>query len=373
MLAHLDDVGVRVPVAATQLWGGGSLFALPSLTRGGIIDVHSYDGAEILSRNPRAESSLVHVIGTASLHGRPVACTEWNTPVPRVDRFTTPLNVMAVGSLQGWDAPMIYAYAQESSGNFTSPGRMNTWSSYSDAALTALMPAAAIAFRQGHVQPAREHYCLMPSVEDVFHQSIKAETSATIRTLMEQHRLTLAMPETGPLDWLEPARPGAGVTVVRDVHRDFIPEGQTFVESDTGEIRRDWVEGVQTIDTPMTQAAQGWIGGSRRELRDVTFAIETPKAAAVVTALDGQPIGQSGRLLITTVARVVAAPRNAEALSYSEPVTGTVTVRSGTSGLKLKVLSGDGSQREAPVQQQGGAYVIDLAEAGGTHWYLLER
>src|SRR5262249_35660531 len=174
--------------------------------------------------------------------------------------------------------------------------------------------------------------------------------SGAIRTLVESSKLTLGLPDIPELSWddaLSAKNPNA--TAFTDTTRDFIPQGQNFVESDTGELKRDWSLGIETIDTPLSQAAVGWIGKRRLALHDVTFDIQTPKAAACVTSLDGKPTGQSKKLLVPLVAQVAASPD--DALPFlAQPVEGTITVRA-KNPLRLVALSprGGASPGAAPI------------------------
>jgi hypothetical protein len=77
-------------------------------------------------------------------------------------------------------------------------------------------------------------------------------------------------------------------------------------------------------------------------------------------------------VLLTAVARAVAAPQGSGAVFLSEPVTGTVSLKSDVAGLKLAALSGDGTPRQAEgLHVDGGVYTLTLPIAGGTHWFLL--
>lgn len=107
------------------------------------------------------------------------------------------------------------------------------------------------------------------------------------------------------------------------------------------------------------------------QLKDVGLRIETPKAAVAVSSLDGAPIAASKRLLVTVMARVVASPGNR--MPYlSEPVSGTLAVRSRVKGLKLVPLGPDGAEL-GPVDLafEDSAYQIALPAEKGTHWFLL--
>lgn len=366
MLAHLEKLGVRVPVSTTQMWGDMNLCGLPPLMAGGIIDVHSYGQAEALSTNPRYEDNYVTYMAVGQAWGKPVSLTEWNVPYPARDRFTAPLYVASIAALQGWDAPMIYNYSQES---FLAQ-RPSTWSTYSDPALTGLMPAAAMLFRQGHVQPARHTYCLMLDRQTLYYQASHPRNVAALRTLVEQSKVTLGLPDVPELDWDAASAPPASVRRVTALDRDLIPAAQDFVRSDTLELTRNWVRGAQAIDTPRTQAAQGWIGGEPLRLRHVTFRIATPKAAVAVTSLDGQAIDTSRRLLITAIARVVASPGGTLPM-LSEPVRGELEI-AGRPGLHLVPLAPDGKAlTPLPVAYAKRRYTVVLPAPRGTHWFLL--
>jgi Cellulase (glycosyl hydrolase family 5) len=369
MLADLRQIGVKSLIATTNFWGEDPLFALAPLTDGGVIDVHSYGNSEEFNRNAHYQGTFVDWIAMGQVYGKPLTITEWNVTYPQADRFTTPLYVASLAALQGWDAPMILNYSQGRFGIYPAPGE---WSSFHDPALTAIMPAAALLFRRGHVGPARKTYCLMPGAKAFFGRDLTPGTSATIRTLAEQSKLTIGIPETPELPWLEPSRPSGDVTVITDPDHDFIPEGQSFVRSDTGELTRDWEQGIQTIDTPRTQAVSGWIGGKTLQTHDASFEVLTRKAVVALSSVDDRPLSESHFVLITAVARAVASP-GGKAPYLSEPVYARITLKNTTGDLEFLSLGPDGRVAARPRFERGdGAMTIEIPAAGGTHWYVLK-
>ena len=338
MIEDLRALGVKAPIATTNYWGNESLFSVPSLTDGDVIDVHSYGQSESISTNPRRDANFLHWIAAAQVYGKPLTITEWNVQYPQVDRFTAPLYLASIAALQGWDAPMIYNYSQAS---ISAPGQPEEWSTFFDPALTGVMPAAALAYRQGHVSPAKTTYCLMLNQAQLFGRELNPATSATIRTLTEQSRLTIGMPSIKELPWLKASEPSADTTVLTDPDHDFIPAGQAFVRSDTGELLRNWKYGIQTIDTPKTQAVSGWIEGKTLKTRDASFLFNNPKATVALTSLDSQPLNSSRFILITAMARVVASP-GARMPMLSEPVVGSISLQTKVAGLQLLALCADG-------------------------------
>jgi hypothetical protein len=388
MIDALRTDGLKAPIATTNLWGVNTLFSLPSLTDGDVVDVHAYGSAEALSANPRYVANYLTWAASAHVHGKPLVITEWNVPYPEIDRFTAPLYVASVASLQGWDAPMLYNYSQT---ELQRPGpeegrhRINKWSTFYDPAITGVMPAAAIAFRRGHISPARTSFCLKLSPAQLFETMLSPEhNTATIRTLIEQSRLTIGMPAVKELPWLKPSETSGDVTVVTDPDHDHIPAGAAVVRSDTGELARNWTEGVQTIDTPRTQAVSGWIGGKALALRDASFEFKTRKAVVALSSIDDQPLASSRFILITALGQARPSPatdmgkllpdRAAEHLPFlSEPVTGTITLRTRTDGLELLSLGPDGKvvSRTTPPTEKD-ALAIRLPAGRGTHWYVLK-
>lgn len=365
-IEFLRGLGVKSLVCAGHVWGGGPLFALPSLAAGDVTDCHSYSGPDFLSSDPNAMPNFAHILARSQQAGRPAFCSEYNyedsTGVAR-DPFTAIPYVAALASFQGWDAPMLYGYSQDGFGGWN----QSLWSSYMHASEMALMPAAALLYRQGHVQAARETLYIAPSREQLFLERTDEFTSRAIRTGMERHRIVIGMPEVPELPWIEPTSPPREARVVSDLDESFLEAGAS-VTSDTGELTRDWARGVFTVDTPLSQIAVGWLGGEPLGTSDATFAIASPKAGVALSSLDGQPLRSSRRILLSTIARV--DPRMP---TRTEPVAGTVELTSEVAGLRLIPLSPDGT-RKPPIAltREGDRYRVTLPADTGTLWFLLE-
>ena len=369
MLAGLEKLGIKVPIATTNLWGEGAAYSVPALTDGSIIDTHAYGEGNELSKNPRNEPGFLTQTALGAVYGMPVANSEWNVAEDGVrDRYYMPLYTAAIASLQGWDAMMLYGYSQTPLNQST---RIRNWSSYNDPALMGTMPAAALLYRQGHVAVARQTYCLKFSRESLFYKAYKGSTSKAIRTLLEQHRFTVCMPSVKELPWLKETTVAGDIILVTDPLEDFIPAGQNFVESDTKELHRDWEKGIHTINTKRSQAANGWIGGSTIELADVKISIDTSNALAVVQSLGEKPITSARQILITIIAQV-AASDGGRVPFWSEPVSGTISIRA-KPGKKLYALGPDGKKSGAlKTSYSDGRYTIIIPDGMPSHWLILE-
>jgi hypothetical protein len=369
MIGDLKSLGVKAPIATTNFWGEDPLFSLPPLTDGDVIDVHCYGASEAMDVNAHYQGNYVSWIAGGQVYGKPLTITEWNVEYPKTDRFTSPLYMASVAALQGWDAPMLFTYSIFA---FDSRLRPDTWSTFHDPAITGVVPAAALLYRQGHVSPAKTTYCLMLDPAQLFGRALTPDSSAAIRTLAERSKLTIGLPRVKELPWIKPTEPSSDATIVTDPDHDFIPEGQSFVRSDTDELTRDWEQGIQTIDTPKTQAVSGWIGGKALKTRDATFQTTTAKAVIALSSVDNRPLSTSRFIMVTAVARVLPSPGNR--MPYlSEPVFARISLRNENAGLELLALGRNGLVvgRSNP-ERNGDVLTVDLPTGGGTHWYVLK-
>jgi hypothetical protein len=366
-LSAVRSMEPKLLLATGNYWGEQGLYSLPSLALGDILDVHSYGRPEELSRNPRFEPNFVSWIGAGQVAGMPLGITEWNVEYPHADRFTAPMYLASVASLQGWDAPMLYGYLQHRA---DAPMRTEPWSTAYDPAIQALMPAAAVLFREQHVSQAKEVFELALTEKEAFFENLSPDTSRTLRTLVERSRLIIGLPDSKALAWdrthhLENSKR------LTDLQRDFSEAGKNEIVSDTGQLRRDWVRGVQTIDTQKTQAAGGWIGSSTVTLADSRIFVRSPaKAVVVLTSLDAKPLSESVRILVTRAARAVGQPGDLTPY-LSEPIDAWVSLRN-QSKLRMTPLDKTGQRLPSVAPRQDGPYqVFRLPPNLSTHWFEL--
>ena len=370
MISHLNGLGVKSLIATTNSWGGMGLFGLPSLTDGSIVDAHSYGRAEEFKFNPRFNPGFLSWVGAAQVTGKPLSVTEWNIePFPARDRFVTPIFTASIAKLQGWDAIMQYGYGQDT--NWGTRG--SNYSSHNDPGMMALVPAAALLFRQNHVAEANNLYELKLNKNDFFFARQDPRTSKSIRTLLETSRFTIGMPETTELPWLNHNVDNQNAVVINDANQDFIPAGQDFVESDTQELKRDWNTGIHTINTPKSQIASGWIGGKVITLDDVRFNLVTNKAVVAVQSLENKPINESSNILISIMARSQPSNGINSVPFLSEPTIGQVSIQA-PEGLKLFPINNDAHLgKQIIMNRAGGEYIIDFTPNMKTHWFKLQN
>lgn len=375
-LGKLRKMGVRVPVVPTSFWGDDSMYSLPSLLVGDVVDVHAYGMPEALSANPHYEANYLAIMGNAAHVGKPHLTSEYNIPLPSRDRYVAPVYSAAYSAFQGWDAPMLYAYAQTSRAR----PQGDRWSAWRDQALMAAVPAAALMYRRQDVAQSRKRVVIAPPAEQVYGQQRNVLNSVALRTGLEQTQVVLAMPDSKELSWDRPpdlAKERAkGATIVTDLDQDLLAPEADKIVSDTGELVRDFVEGRFIVSTPRSQVASGWIGGARIELRDGWLELDNPGATFALSSLDGEPIATSKRILVTAIGGAQPeAPMGGEFLSA--PMRGRFAVKSSQTLEILPLAAGSAATRTnlearkgTAGKREGDVQIFDLAGTH-THWWIL--
>jgi hypothetical protein len=325
-----------------------------------------------LEKNPLISANLVHWIAASQVVGKPLTVTEWgvdNHGSLAPDRQDIPLYMASSAALQGWDGVMFYAYSQEPLDDGRSTPSI--YHAYNDPALMSSLPAAAVLYRQGHVKESNTLYVFEPSKEMLFDRPISAANSVALRTASERGKLAIAMPRVPELPWLDKSVVPSGAKIISDPQQSQIPISASEIVSDSGELKRNWDQGTFTIDTPRTQAAMGRIGGKTITLPNVEMAVITGNAVVAVQSLDGNPIGQSRKIMISLGARSV--PRSDDSLPfYSEPVEGRIFI-SAPAGLRLRTRNA--STRKLPgvsASYTNARYILTLDRSLRSSWMLLD-
>lgn len=377
MIKHLRNLGVKVPITTTNLWGGEALFSLPALTTGDMVDAHGYAGGGILNKselqkNPHYEPNFLHWIGQGQVANKPFTVTEYNAE----DRFdldngyVATISVASMAAFQNWDAIMLYGYSQD---GLNGAGG-TAWNSYMHPSIMGVIPAMALLYREGHVAPAKKMVILAPN-DELFTKNLSPKTSVAIRTTLEQHRMVVAMPKTKTLPWLQPSKIDKNAIVIHDLNKSMLPVNQDFIVSDTGEVKRDWSKGITTINTSKSQLVMGRIGGRIIKLEDIRVKAETAEAAIIFTSLDKKSIRTSKRILVSAVAKVAKVKNKWKSSYISEPVKAEITFSSIQNGLRLVALRPDGKEgRSLPLKKnKEDKYSFVLSEKDNTHWYIITQ
>ena len=365
---YLHQLGVKVPVIASQVWAPIISCCLPAEQAGDVVDSHCYTDPEYINANPHYIGTAFQSLAWAHFADSPKTISEYNIAsgsTPQLDGFTTLPFIASMAAFQGWAAPMLFAYTQDGMGG---KGGFSPWDSYKSPQTIGMAPAAALIYRAGNVQPAQTTVYLALTPDQALYKDTNEQSSLTIRTVQERHRLLVGIGAIKGLDWFKPTVAPAGAEVCTDLQHDFIPPGDEVV-SDTGELRRNWIKGIYVVDTPKTQLAMGLLHGAVITTLNAKFMIDSPKAAVALSSLDNKPLNASRRILLTTSGRFACKDQHV----LTEPVSGVIDFKSKVAGLRLIPLRNDGTKMlPIALQQKGGAYHIQIPTTLGTHWFLLE-
>ena len=213
-------------------------------------------------------------------------------------------------------------------------------------------------------------YVFAPTPATLFNQSITPSNAVALRTAMEKGKLQIAMPQTSELPWLKPSVIADGAKVLNNPEQSLLEADATESTTDTGELKRNWQQGIYTINTPLTQAATGWLGGTSVDLGDIQVRVKTLYASVVVQSLDAKPLSQSRQLMISLGAHAV--PRdNDRTPFYVEPLEGTLAIKA-PAGLKLFSYQAQAPLKELPATYENGRYRIKLDAQQMSNWLFLK-
>jgi hypothetical protein len=260
-----------------------------------IRDGHLFDDASAILNPTALPLNVKQVVG------HPFIMPESLWVPPLGYQSEGPLMVAAQSSLTGFDAFYWFAtgYAE-----WQPPG--NKWT-FSTPMLQGQFPANALLFRRGYVERGRTVVYEERGLRNIWQRrsAIIAESGS-----YDPNRDAGDLPpESSVRGGISPLAFVVGPVQVRyegdpannrviDL-ASYIDEQRKVVRSVTGQIELDYGRGLYTVNSPRAQGAAGFLGKAGPvRLEDVTIDCGNDYATVVVVPLDGEPIRQSGRLLV---------------------------------------------------------------------------
>ena len=264
---------------------------------------------------------------------------------------------------------MQYAYSQQPlDGGWVTA---DNWHAYNDPAMLATLPAAALLYRRADVSEANTTYVFAPTPDTLFNKPVSPANSVLLRTAMEKGKLQIAMPKTPELPWLQPGVIPSNAQVFHDPDQSLLDANASESTTDTGELKRNWKQGIYTINTPRTQAITGWIGGESISLGNIKVQVKTANASVVVQSLDAAPVGRSQNLLISLGTRAI--PKDDDKTPfYVEPLEGTLSIQ-GPPGLTLYTQGTSAQMKKLPATYLDGRYTITFDGVQAFNWLFLKK
>jgi hypothetical protein len=300
--------------------------------------------------------------------------SETNHPFPN-DWASEGIPILAAyGALQDWDAIIMYTFEPKLSPDWK-PYVGDPFDISLDPVRMTEMATGALMFLRGDVRTARETVTRTYSKEQILESRKLPRTEAPYYT--PGFPLALPLEHAVRIQSLDGA-PTAKMTA----------SGANPIVSDTREL--SWYTspgktGLVTVDTDRTQALIGFVKANAKTLKNLSAEVANNFASLVLSSMDGKPIAQSAKLLLTAGSRVSntnlkwneAHTRTAsqgESPSLIEPVTGTVMLRGLEKAASVSAAALDGAGRAMgdPISAKKSAdgWALPIG-APVTTWYAI--
>ena len=416
MYEHLRSIGVKAPITGNNLeFALGDLEALKGMdfTAEGAYWTHpnvrakpiTFSNSIALATDAAGPGPLIANMGRTQMVGKPYVVREWNFCFPNDFRCEGMMAAAAYGALQDWDGLLFYCATGSFNGgqwqSFVDDPKILIHSQQTDPATWGQSQACALAYLRGDVRPANTTVRLLYTDADVH---ANRELWHKLPFLFGLARVEAWLPGPGVLpssphplvQWRQGPDGSREISFgaeadAASAERNLLAEARKqlsiaaqdpdILVSDTGEIARDARHAILTVDTERTASAVGALGELEAvDLQALRVESETRFCAIAVSALDGKPIVESGRLLVTAVARARNTGQEVEAgrlLEWGtapvlfEPVKATLLLKRAPRGLRAFALDPAGGRRksEVPITDEQGRAAVRLTPEAATIYY----
>jgi hypothetical protein len=258
---------------------------------------------------------------------KPFTISEYNYSGPGRFRGVGGIITGAMGALQGWGAIWRFTYAHSREAMFT-PSPANYFDMVTDPLNQAAERASVCLYLRGDMKPARRTVAVAATPKELMEIRRRNHPLAPgwhalalvsrVGTFIAPKPgevpadLTLALGWGAPKDsWrggetleVDPYAAGAGGKILKAMRRKGWLEGnrtdlgRNIIESETGEFLIDAPRDVMVLDTPKTAGCYA-PEGETVEAGPVRVTITKQDATVWVSSVDGRPIAESRRLIIT--------------------------------------------------------------------------
>jgi hypothetical protein len=382
----LRDAGFGGVIVSTGWLAGGDAAHLANVWTDAALDAvdrHNYVGGGVGSwRVTTGEvypythfddpgGGLLSVV-SSQVEDKPFTMTEWDSVTPNPYKLeAAPLQAFYGMGLQGWDGLFHFA----ASGWSYEGGWPRHYSYVSETPhYLGQYPALSYAVHQGHVSQGDVSAAVRVSVDEIS-RGVDARVHPSEGAGFAGADSLDVPAAAALLGRVSVAFEDGGVSEAAD-WGDLTGE----VASLGGELRWDVANRYAQVRSAHTQGVIGFGGGVTHALPAAEIALRTEYAVVLITPLDGQPLAESTRVLVTAMARDIetGARYNADDTQLEayggpplllEPVQADITLP-GPAIEAVTALEVDGLPR-MDVPFTGDTFTID--GRWRSCWYLVER
>ena len=388
-----DELGAKALIYCTQASYGGLAGLRREARLGDAVDMHCYPCHPREEKDPQGRSVRAvqndSMVGGAfgrieraalwRVEGKPFLMTEFDLNPPN-DHASENFPMLALlAAYQGWAGFAEYSWYNFQGGRQGHSRIGSPFATTGHAGQMCMIPSMALLYRLGLVAPARDRL-LVTVPESGIASRLAANIWSGVPELLDglkgqasdvwRCKAACRLAESG-------AAALAGGT----------GRGPSAIRSDTGEIAFDRAQkGAESlqVNAPAARLLIGFVGGREFQLGDVRLKVGRGTlhdyANISLVAVDGKPVAESRKLLLTAVARVENkgqawdAKRTyvlgdwGEGPTVAEPVPLTLTLPG--EGWQARALDGRG-QIAGEVAMDGPQLAVGPAHA--TLWYLITR
>lgn len=247
-------------------------------------DPHDFhiDNTPLVSELANGGTGTLGELAAYRVAGMPYTVSEYDHPAPSEFQEEMLPVLSSFAAFQDWDVVYLFAYGGIRDNRDKIDGFFNIGS---NPAAMAFFPAAAMIFRAGEIPPASTEDLLTLDINDPLfprYADPSAVRRATWGTLPDIFAQRLALIR---LDYATLNRPAPRTTLT---------------------VTGDAATAVYRAQSPSCVALAGYVGGQTISVGPLTLAFGkfgNSFAACTVTAMDGKPLAQSKRLLLTLMGK----------------------------------------------------------------------
>ena len=303
-----DDLKVHAPVIGTSVHNGGMspYPVLLSTSKLDIIDAHTYWQHPSYFNDPQTgrrgftirntpmvnepEKSTVVTLNRSAMSGKPFTVSEVNHPYPSEYAAEMIPILASYAAFQDWDGIFWYSFEHSDAVNWI-PKYPSHFDIRQDPVKMSQLAPGALIFLRGDVSRANKWITRSYSPEQV-RDSLRLPSS-------EAPNFTPDLPSALAL------QNGSRVSSLSGKKTGGFPRVREPYEADTKELT--WAlkdgKGVVTIDTPMTQGLVGFLKAAKKSPSQMSCELDKEFGAVLLSSLDGKPIRESDKMLLTAGAR----------------------------------------------------------------------